>query len=192
MRRIAKEMVLEMKWCEAWSCHLRPFHPLHCCNDAAHSILLQAYNVHCLVATDLDLHSGIPLLLLSGKKHSSIAPDAAGYTRRSHRFEWGKFLDDWNEERSRSPQEISRGKELEALKSQRVDAGVDRESYVQSLSNNSGFYYPRVQSTQGHLHTQPQLVFSSQSEEENNTLDPTRSSFNTKGNKHPGTPSKSL
>ncbi|MQL76359.1 hypothetical protein Taro_008751, partial [Colocasia esculenta] len=34
---------------------------------------------------------------------------------------------------------------------------------------------------QGHLHTQPQLVFSSQPEEEYNTLEPSRSSFNTKG-----------
>ncbi|MQM07587.1 hypothetical protein Taro_040428, partial [Colocasia esculenta] len=42
-------------------------------------------------------------------------------------------------------------------------------------------HYPRVLSPQGHLQTQPQLVFSSQPEEEYNTLEPSRSSFNTKG-----------
>ncbi|MQL79021.1 hypothetical protein Taro_011453 [Colocasia esculenta] len=145
--------------------------PVHAAAIAAFCLVC---NVHCLVATDLDLHSGIPFLLLSGKKRSSVAPDAVGYTRRDHGFEWGKFLDNWNEERSRSPQEIFRGKELEASKFQRVDVGVDRESYVQSLSNNSGFTTQGYSPPQGHLHTQPQLVFSSQPEEEYNTLEPSR------------------
>ncbi|MQL70422.1 hypothetical protein Taro_002744 [Colocasia esculenta] len=61
------------------------------------------------------------------------------------------------------------------------DSTLWEEPYVQSLSNNSGCTTQGYSPPQGHLHTQPQQVFSSQPEEENNTLEPSRSSFNTKG-----------
>ncbi|MQM09512.1 hypothetical protein Taro_042386, partial [Colocasia esculenta] len=45
---------------------------------------------------------------------SSIAPDAAENNRCGHGFELGRFLEDCDEDRNRSPREIPRGKEFGA------------------------------------------------------------------------------
>ncbi|MQM13481.1 hypothetical protein Taro_046406, partial [Colocasia esculenta] len=92
---------------------------------AAHAILMQICHIYSLMSAQLGLYGRKPFLLLGGEKYSSIAPYATGYTRRGHGFEWEEFLEDWKEDWNRDLQEIFGGKELEALKSQRADAGVD-------------------------------------------------------------------
>ncbi|MQL77611.1 hypothetical protein Taro_010020 [Colocasia esculenta] len=58
-----------------------------------------------------------------------------------------------------------------------VRTSSPQESYVQPLSNNSRFTTQGYNAPQRHLHTQPQLVFSSQPQEEYNTLEPSRFYF---------------
>ncbi|MQL98056.1 hypothetical protein Taro_030764 [Colocasia esculenta] len=63
---------------------------------------------------ELRLHKCEPFLLMCCEELGFIAPDAVRNNKCGHGFERRGFLEDWGEEWSEKPQEISRGKEFGA------------------------------------------------------------------------------
>ncbi|MQL83140.1 hypothetical protein Taro_015627 [Colocasia esculenta] len=88
----------------------------------------QISNIDFFIATELSLHKGKPLLMLRSEKFGAVATQTAGDDWCGHGFRWESL---WRVETEGEEKESSRN----------FAGRRKKESYVQSLSNNSGFHY---------------------------------------------------